>query len=498
MSPATELRVLVVDDEPVVAAAHAQFVKKVRGCELVGTAATVREAVRAIVRDRVDLVLLDLNLPDGHGLDIIRAVRSSGRPVDIMTITAAREVDLVRSALSLGVVGYLLKPFSFNDLRDRLNAYLQYRTNLGTTDTASQAHVDAMLRTLHRPATTGATPPKGLSRDLLEAVITAIHGPQVWTRPARLGNGCPGRHVTGNRPPLPGAPGRDGDGGQGATARRHRSTRGHLPLGVVASDPVRERKELKLVLGAPGQAWLGTCQPVDMNSTPTMSMDRSGSARGRDVLSNPLINRGTAFSHRQRDQLGVTGLLPSGISTIETQLARVYEQYRRAPSALAKNVYLSGLRDRNEVLFDRLVTDHIEEMMPIIYTPTIGEAIERYSDEYNRSRGVFLSINHPDLMEQSLLNYRRDPSSIDLIVVTDSEGILGIGDQGVGGVQIAIGSSLSTPQLLASTPAGWYRSCSTPGRTTSRCSTTRCTSGSGMPGFAASAMTSSSRASSAP
>lgn len=222
------------------------------------------------------------------------------------------------------------------------------------------------------------------------------------------------------------------------------------------------------------------------------------SARGRAVLANPMTNRGTAFTVQERRYLGLVGLMPSEVTPIGNQVRRVYQQYQSARTPFAKNNYLASVRDRNEVLFYRLLADHLEEMLPIIYTPTIGEAIERYSDEYNRSRGVFLSINHPDLMEQSLLNYRRDPSSIDLIVVTDSEGILGIGDQGVGGVQIAIGSSLSTPQLLASTPAGWYRSCSTPGRTTSRCSTTRCTSGSGMPGFAASAMTSSSRASSAP
>ncbi len=162
-------------------------------------------------------------------------------------------------------------------------------------------------------------------------------------------------------------------------------------------------------------------------------------ARGRDVLSNPMLNRGTAFTLEERERLGLTGLLPNAVTTLDNQLRRVYEQYRRSPSPLAKNIYLSSLRDRNEVLFYRLLTDHIEEMMPIVYTPTIGEAIERFSHEYNKSRGVYLSIDHPDQIETSLRNYQLRPEEVDLIVATDSEGILGIGDQGIGGVQIAVG-----------------------------------------------------------
>jgi malate dehydrogenase (oxaloacetate-decarboxylating) len=162
-------------------------------------------------------------------------------------------------------------------------------------------------------------------------------------------------------------------------------------------------------------------------------------SRGRNVLGNPMTNRGTAFTIEERVALGLTGLLPSGVSTIDNQCRRVYEQYRRATTPLARYNYLSNLRDRNEILFYRLLTDHIDEMMPIVYTPTIAEAIERFSHEYNRPRGVYLSIDHPDLIEQSLLSYGLGPDEVDLIVATDSEGILGIGDQGVGGIQIAIG-----------------------------------------------------------
>jgi malate dehydrogenase (oxaloacetate-decarboxylating) len=162
-------------------------------------------------------------------------------------------------------------------------------------------------------------------------------------------------------------------------------------------------------------------------------------ARGNAVLTNPMLNRGTAFVLEERRALGLTGLLPSGVSTIEGQLRRVYAQYRRQPSDLAKNVFLQNMRDRNEVLFYRMLSEHLQEMLPIVYTPTVGLAIERYSHEYRRPRGVYLSVNHPEEVEQALRNYGLGPDDVDLIVATDSEGILGIGDQGVGGIDIAIG-----------------------------------------------------------
>jgi malate dehydrogenase (oxaloacetate-decarboxylating) len=162
-------------------------------------------------------------------------------------------------------------------------------------------------------------------------------------------------------------------------------------------------------------------------------------ARGRSVLATPMLNRGTAFTHPERRTLGLQGLLPSGMSTLEGQLRRVYAQYRRQPDDLAKHVFLANLRDRNEVLFYRLLTDHLEEMLPIVYTPTVGQAIERYSHEYRRPRGVFLSVNQPEEVETALRSYGLAGEDVDLLVATDSEGILGIGDQGVGGIEIAIG-----------------------------------------------------------
>jgi malate dehydrogenase (oxaloacetate-decarboxylating) len=162
-------------------------------------------------------------------------------------------------------------------------------------------------------------------------------------------------------------------------------------------------------------------------------------ARGRSVLANPMLNRGTAFTPEERRALGLQGLLPSGVSTLEGQLRRVYAQFQRQPDDLAKHVYLANLRDRNEVLFYRLLSEHLAEMLPIVYTPTVGKAIERYSHEYRRPRGVFLSVDHPDLVEESFRNYGLGPDDVDLIVATDAEGILGIGDWGVGGIEIAIG-----------------------------------------------------------
>ncbi len=163
------------------------------------------------------------------------------------------------------------------------------------------------------------------------------------------------------------------------------------------------------------------------------------SARGAAVLASPAINRGTAFTTEERRELGLTGLLPSGVSTLDSQLRRTYAQCTRQGSDLAKWVYLTNLRNRNEVLFYKLLTEHIEEMLPIVYTPTVGLAIEQFSNEFRRSRGVYLSIDHPDEVELALRNTRLGPDDVDLLVATDSEGILGIGDQGVGGIEISVG-----------------------------------------------------------
>jgi malate dehydrogenase (oxaloacetate-decarboxylating) len=158
-----------------------------------------------------------------------------------------------------------------------------------------------------------------------------------------------------------------------------------------------------------------------------------------EVLDDPLRNRGVAFTEAEREALGLTGRLPSGVLTLEEQARRVYEQLRRQPTDLAKNVYLEQLHDRNEVLYYKVLADHLAELLPVVYDPTVGDAIERYSHEYRRPRGVFLSIDRPDDIEKAFATFGLGPGDVDLIVCTDAEEILGIGDWGVGGIQISVG-----------------------------------------------------------
>jgi len=161
--------------------------------------------------------------------------------------------------------------------------------------------------------------------------------------------------------------------------------------------------------------------------------------RGRQVLADPRINKGTAFSDEERRELGVTGLIPSGHITLDGQVSRVYAQYQKQTTDLARNVLLNEMRDRNEVLYYQLLTRHLTEMLPIVYTPTVGQAIEQYSHEYRRPRGVYLSVDQPDLIETSLQAPGLSPGEVDLVVATDAGAILGIGDWGVGGMGIAVG-----------------------------------------------------------
>jgi len=161
--------------------------------------------------------------------------------------------------------------------------------------------------------------------------------------------------------------------------------------------------------------------------------------RGYSVLSDPWLNKGTAFTESERAALGLTGLLPSRVLTLDQQARRAYRQCSQQASDLDKNVYLTALHDRNEVLFYRVLTDHLSELLPIVYTPTIGEAIQQYSHQYRRPRGVYLSIDAPDQIETALRAPELSADEVDLIVATDAQAILGIGDWGVGGIDIAAG-----------------------------------------------------------
>ncbi|KJY99769.1 NAD-dependent malic enzyme [Pseudoalteromonas ruthenica] len=158
---------------------------------------------------------------------------------------------------------------------------------------------------------------------------------------------------------------------------------------------------------------------------------------GPTLLETPLLNKGSAFSQRERESFNLAGLLPPRFETIEEQVERCYQQYSSFQDNLNKHIYLRAIQDNNETLYYRLVRDHIEEMMPIIYTPTVGDACEQFSDIYRSSRGLFISYEDRHNIDDILRNATK--GKVKVIVVTDGERILGLGDQGIGGMGIPIG-----------------------------------------------------------
>lgn len=157
---------------------------------------------------------------------------------------------------------------------------------------------------------------------------------------------------------------------------------------------------------------------------------------GIGLLESAQLNKGTAFNNAERDEFSLKGLLPLAIETMDEQQQRVYRQYSIISDDLQKNIFLNNLYNINETLFFKLISEHIQEMMPIIYTPTAGLAIQQYSNEFRKPRGIYVSYPDRDNIDEILEN-RINPE-IDLIVVTDSEQILGIGDQGVNGIGISV------------------------------------------------------------
>ena len=156
-----------------------------------------------------------------------------------------------------------------------------------------------------------------------------------------------------------------------------------------------------------------------------------------DLLNSPGLNKGTAFTEEERNKLGLHGLLPPHIESLDGQVVRAYQAYRRKHDDLERHIYLRALQDTNEVLFYRLLFDHIEEMTPIVYTPVVALACQQFSHIYRRPRGLFISYPLRDSIPSLLRN--RPNAEVDVIVVTDGERILGIGDQGAGGMGIPIG-----------------------------------------------------------
>ena len=169
------IRVLVVEDEPVAADAHRAYVYRTPGFTTAAVAGTGAVALDALARVPVDLVLLDMNLPDAHGIDLCRRIRGAGADVDILAVTSARELSTVRAAAAHGVVGYLLKPFTYGALRDRLAAYAEYRQTLrGGGSAGGEADVARVLDAV-RPQRS-APLPKGMGRETMDAVVSAVRG----------------------------------------------------------------------------------------------------------------------------------------------------------------------------------------------------------------------------------------------------------------------------------------------------------------------------------
>jgi malate dehydrogenase (oxaloacetate-decarboxylating) len=158
--------------------------------------------------------------------------------------------------------------------------------------------------------------------------------------------------------------------------------------------------------------------------------------RGRALLADPLTNKGTAFPLAERERLGLDGLVPPTVSTMTQQLERVYENFKAKANNLERYIHLASLHDRNETLFFRLLHEHIDEMMPVVYTPVVGEACQKFSHIYRHARGLYIAFEDRDKIETILRNHGRPPA---IIVVTDGERILGLGDQGAGGMGIPIG-----------------------------------------------------------
>lgn len=158
---------------------------------------------------------------------------------------------------------------------------------------------------------------------------------------------------------------------------------------------------------------------------------------GPALLETPLLNKGSAFSREERAAFNLTGLLPPRYETIEEQAARAYMQYSSFEEPINKHIYLRVVQDNNETLFHRLLQNHLEEMLPIIYTPTVGDACERFSDIYRSARGLFISYSDRDQLDDVLRSATK--KKVKVIVVTDGERVLGLGDQGIGGMGISIG-----------------------------------------------------------
>lgn len=172
---------------------------------------------------------------------------------------------------------------------------------------------------------------------------------------------------------------------------------------------------------------------LDANGKPYLKIKEMDYA----LTSNPILNKGTAFPNEERETFNLFGLIPPNVTNLTIQRARSYETFQNKPSDIEKYIYLRDLQNSNETLFYNLFSAHIEELMPIIYTPVVGLGCQRFSHIYRRPRGIFISYPDRHRIDKILANQRFD--KVKVIVVSDGERILGLGDQGAGGMGIPIG-----------------------------------------------------------
>src|SRR5262249_49335632 len=291
------------------------------------------------------------------------------------------------------------------------------REGSGECHRRSVSATERWTKRLCDEALEGASPRKAVARAIKHAGPTA----------ASAGVILAGTFAHGRRAPR-------ASGGRATRARANRSDTGATAARPRAR-PGEVQQEVRVAGGAVGR----TKATSTKGATQMTTLTSTSLPHGRELLRNPRLNRGTAFTHEEREALGLEGLLPAAVQTLDEQSKRAFAQYQAQASNLAKNGFLAALHDRNEVLYYKLLEEHLKEMLPVVYAPVIAQAIQRYSHEFQRPNGVYLSIDDIDGVETAFRNFGLGADDVDLLVATGAEAIRGIGDWGSNGMAISIG-----------------------------------------------------------